>query len=356
MNSYVNPHDIVLYGLLWMSWGFPYPTDAEVPPIPPPPTQNEDLSTKPRCQQSYVDVYPKMLLPQPQIDLYRQFYYFLQIEAENHVLAVYERLMHSRFRDDTIVVFTSDHGEMLGAHGGMHQKWYQAYEETLHVPLIITGKPATQSAGSIDALTSHADLLPTLLGLAGIDAEAAAREVAKSHGETRRLVGRDLANVVRGDSHIPPGEPVYFMTNDDVAQGLSQITGRRQWHNVLPPNQVEAIVVEIDGVLWKYVHYSQDVLAYANITNPAINQIQTAYTSVPDQYEQYNLTLDSTEVRNLAWPGQHTAESIAIRPRLEALLAEQRKTKCLTPDANEGQLREQGEGLTVNSELAGAPA
>lgn len=355
VNSYVNPHDIVLYGLLWKSWGFPYPTDAQVPPIAPPPTQNEDLSTKPRCQQSYVDTYPKMLLPQPQIDLYRQFYYFLQIEAENHVLQVYERLMRSRFRDDTIIVFTSDHGEMLGAHGGMHQKWYQAYEETLHVPLIITGKPVTESARNVDAITSHADLLPTLLGLAGIDAETTAREVAKTHGETRRLVGRDLASVVRGEAHLPPGEPVYFMTLDDVAQGLSQITGQRQWRNVLPPNQVEAIVVDIDGALWKYVHYSQDVVAYANITNPSINQIQQIYASVPDQYEQYKVSDDPTEVLNLAWPGNETAESIAIRPRLEALLEEQRKLKRLQPIVNQGQLREQGEGATINSDIAPPP-
>jgi arylsulfatase A-like enzyme len=351
VNSYVNPHDIVLYGLLWKSWGFPYPTDAEVPPIPAPPTQNEDLSTKPRCQQSYVDVYPQMLLPQPQIDLYRQFYYFLQVEAENKVLAVYERLMRSRFRDDTIIVFTSDHGEMLGAHGGMHQKWYQAYEETIHVPLIITGKPATSSAGSIDALTSHADLLPTLLGLAGIDAETTAREVAKSHGENRRLVGRDLSSVVRGQSPMPPGEAVYFMTADDVAQGLSQITGGRHWPNVLPPNQVEAIVVEIDGVLWKYVHYSQEISAYPNITNPAINQFQQIIALVPDQYEQYNVSHDPTEVCNLAWPGNETAISIAVRPRLEALLAEQRQAKRLKPIVNQGQLREQGEGATVNAEI-----
>src|SRR6185436_10240959 len=122
----------------------------------------------------------------------------LQVEAENHVYAVYERLMRSRFRDDTIIVFTSDHGEMHGAHGGMHQKWYQAYEETIHVPLIIAGKPVTESARSVDALTSHADLLPTLLGLAGIDAEEAGQEVRKSHEETRRLVGRDLSAAVRG--------------------------------------------------------------------------------------------------------------------------------------------------------------
>lgn len=356
VNSYVNPHDIVLFGLLWKSWGFPYPTDAQVPPIPEPPTQHEDLSTKPRCQASYIDIYPQMLLPQPQIDLYRQFYYFLQVEAENKVLAVYERLMRSRFADDTIIVFTSDHGEMLGAHGGMHQKWYQAYEETIHVPLIITGKPVTQEARDIHQLTSHADLLPTLLGLAGIDAEHAAKEVAKTHGETRRLVGRNLAEVVRGEAHLKPGEPVYFMTVDDVAQGLSQVTGQRQWRNVLPPNQLEAIVVEIDGVLWKYVHYNQEVVTYQNITNPAINQIQQIYANVPDQYEQYKLTDDPTEVCNLAHPGQETVESVTVRPRLEALLAEQRRLKRLQPITNDGTRREGGEGPTVNTAGSLAPA
>ena len=348
VNSYVNPHDIVFFGLIWKRWGLPYPTDADVPPIPPPPTQNENLSHKPRCQKSYVETYPQMFFPQPTVDLYRQFYYYLQVEAENHVFAVYERLLRSRFADDTIIVFTSDHGEMLGAHGGMHQKWYQAYEETIHVPLIITGKPVTESQRSVDALTSHADLLPTLLGLAGIDADHVAEEVSKSHGETRRLVGRDLSKAVRGEEHIAPGQPVYFMTTDDVAQGLSQITGRRQWHNVLPPNQVEAIVVEIDGVVWKYVRYTQDVKAYANISNPDIMQIQQIYMNVDYQYEQYKLSEDQLEVVNLAWPGQETAESAAVRPQLEKMLLAQRATKRLEPITISGALRNQGEGLTVN--------
>jgi arylsulfatase A-like enzyme len=296
-----------------------------------------------------------MFFPQPEIDLYRQFYYFLQVEAENHVLSIYERLLRSRFADDTIVVFTSDHGEMLGAHGGMHQKWYQAYEETIHVPLIIAGKPVTESPRSVDGLTSHADLLPTLLGLAGIDAEEAAAEVARTHGETRRLVGRDLAPVVRGNARLEPGQAVYFMTTDDVAQGLSQITGRRQWRNVLPPNQVEAIVVEIDGVLWKYVCYSQEVMTYQNITNPSINQLQQIYAGVEDQYEQYKLTDDPTEVHNLAWPGHATAESLAVRPRLEAILAEQRAAKRLTPIVIQGTYRQDGEGLTVHSAVEPPP-
>lgn len=130
---------------------------------------------------------------------------------------------------------------------------------------------------------------------------------------------------------------------------MSQVTGQRQWRNVLPPNQLEAIVVEIDGVMWKYVHYNQEVIAYPNITNPNINQIQQIYTGVEDQYEQYNLSADPTEVTNLAWPGQETALSLSVRPQLEAILAEQRKLKRLTPIVNQGALRQQGEGATVNA-------
>ena len=68
------------------------------------------------------------------------------------------------------MIFTADHGEMLGAHGGMAQKWYQAYEETTHVPFVVSNPLLFPRAKTTDVITSHADLLPTMLGLAGIDA------------------------------------------------------------------------------------------------------------------------------------------------------------------------------------------
>ncbi|XOS91405.1 sulfatase-like hydrolase/transferase [Brevibacillus laterosporus] len=56
------------------------------------------------------------------------------------MLTVFEALTRSSFYDNTIVIFTSDHGDLLGAHGNLHQKWYCAYEEMLHVPFIIHNK------------------------------------------------------------------------------------------------------------------------------------------------------------------------------------------------------------------------
>ena len=345
VNSFVNPHDIVFFGVLWnVMFGFPYPDRGVLPP--PPPTQHEDLSTKPRAQASYVEQYGKMFLPQPQIEMYRRFYYYLQERVDHYILDVYRRLERSRFFENTIVVFTSDHGDMLGAHGGMHQKWYQAYEETIHVPLIFSGPLIADAPRSEHAITSHADLTPTLLGLAGVDVEQAAKQLALTHSETRRLVGRDLSAAVRGKAGIAP-EPVFFMTYDNVSQGLSQIAGQRQWEAVESPNQVETVIAEIGGAIWKYSKYDQCFPTPYDglVTNPSYTGRIDDYNQVRPEYEMYKLTDDPTEVRNLVHPGQETAESIALRPRLQALLDEQRRLKCLEPRTNQGAPRAGGEGL-----------
>ena len=345
VNSFVNPHDIVFYGIVWAAFGFPYPTFEQVPPIPEPPTQNEDLSSKPRAQQSYVDTYGQMFLPQKPHDLYRRFYYFLQAQVDQYIHEVYHRLEKSRLFENTIVVFTSDHGDTLGAHGGMHQKWYQAYEETIHVPLIFSG-PLVQGHGrSEDALTSHADLLPTLLGLCDIDVERAAKELALTHTEVAPLVGRDLSDVVRGDGTVP-NDPVYFLTYDNVSQGLSQITGNRTWQAVDTPNQVETVIAEIDGEIWKYSRYTQSFpTPYAGqITNDAILALIGLKQNFDDEYEMYNVTADPYEERNLLHELNETDRVRELRPRLHAMLEDERKRKCLTPRVNQGAPRVGGEG------------
>jgi arylsulfatase A-like enzyme len=346
VNSFVNPHDIVFFGLTWTRlFGFDYPQGGVLPF--PPPTHDEDLSTKPRAQQSYVTQYGKMFLPQPQVEMYYRFYYYLQEIVDRYVLDVYNKLQSSRFAENTIIVFTSDHGDMLGAHGGMHQKWFQAYEETIHVPMIFSGPLITGTPRSEYALTSHADLTPTLLGLAGVDVERAATQLALSHCETHPLVGRDLSGLVLGTGTVEP-EPVFFMTYDNVSQGLSQVSGRRQWEAVESPNQVETVIVEHQGSLWKYSRYAQDLpTPYDGLINNKNAQAPIdAYNDVEPEYEMYKLLGDETEVTNLCYPGNETAESIEMRPYLQKLLDEQRALKCLTPrHADQGSPRIGGEGL-----------
>jgi arylsulfatase A-like enzyme len=66
------------------------------------------------------------------------------------------------------------------------------------VPLYVAGPGIAPSGDGVSAPTSHVDLVPTLLGLAGIDPEQAAAGVAAHHDEVQALPGRDLSPVLYG--------------------------------------------------------------------------------------------------------------------------------------------------------------
>ncbi|HOU15278.1 MAG TPA: sulfatase-like hydrolase/transferase [Anaerolineae bacterium] len=70
--------------------------------------------------------------------------------------------------DNTWIIFTSDHGELMGAHQ-LTGKGPAMYEEITHIPLIIEPPGGIASGAVNTTLASHIDLLPTLLELAGMD-------------------------------------------------------------------------------------------------------------------------------------------------------------------------------------------
>ena len=84
-------------------------------------------------------------------------------DAIGHVLSALDRLGQT---EDTIIVFTSDHGDMMGEHGLM-LKGYMPFRGTQQVPLLISA-PACLP-GRTDSLACSMDLGPTLMELCGID-------------------------------------------------------------------------------------------------------------------------------------------------------------------------------------------
>ncbi len=74
-------------------------------------------------------------------------------------------LRENGLEDDTIVVYTSDHGDMLGSHGLTFKQWY--YEESAHIPLDMRW-PGHIEPGARAQLISIVDIAPTLLGLLGL--------------------------------------------------------------------------------------------------------------------------------------------------------------------------------------------
>ena len=80
-----------------------------------------------------------------------------------------DALDRTRQRDNTIVIFTSDHGEMLGDHG-IYYKGPYCYDPAVRVPLIIAAPSAVTRGLRSAALVELVDIAPTLLEAAGLDA------------------------------------------------------------------------------------------------------------------------------------------------------------------------------------------
>ena len=71
-----------------------------------------------------------------------------------------------------MIARTSDHGELGMSHGGLRQKMFNAYEETIRIPLVVSNPRLFPEPRESDALVSLVDIVPTLLGLSGEPGDA----------------------------------------------------------------------------------------------------------------------------------------------------------------------------------------
>lgn len=326
--SFVNPHDIVLFPA-WQRRSPVRPSPLDPPPVPPAPTADEDLSSKPAAQIAYREAYYSGYGPAPAIDRtytrqaqrYRDLYYRLHAEVDAPIDRV-RRAVTEDGSQNAVLVRTSDHGDLLGAHGGLHQKWFNLYDEATRVPFVVAriGEQATK-ARTVTAPTSHVDIVPTLMGAAGVDIEAAAAKLAETFSEVHDLPGRDLMPVVDGGP-ADESRAVYLMTRDNVLEGDTGASGmaRKLKISTKPPaplrirvpahvaSNFEGLVVRVDqaggqGHLWKLVRTFDDPATW---TEPGVRHLAAnglggeAYRTSPldDQWELYDLTDDPAEARN----------------------------------------------------------
>ena len=331
--SFVNPHDIAFNGWAWENLlGYPPVDDDTVPDIPEAPSQADSFAGRPACQEAFVKAWPVMLYEQSADEAYRRLYYYLHKLVDRAIGRILEALEQSGLADDTVVVCTSDHGDLVGAHGGLMQKWYNAYDEAIRVPLVVRGPGIAATAEGVQTPTSHVDLLPTLLGLAGIDVEQAAATVAVEHDETQPLPGRDLSPLLRGSVTAESvAEPLYFMTEDDVARGLttqSIVTGTA-YEPVPYPCHVESVITaRPNGAagaseVWKLNHYYERLDDFDREHGLPVNPF--APPPAESGFELHNLTADPEERTNRA------GDSPDVLRDLQAVLEEQREAKRRVP-------------------------
>jgi arylsulfatase len=187
--NFVNPHDI-------MSFDYGSRSNVQLPPslshavavrppadiptyaaqwdVPLPASLHDDLSGAPAAVREYAEVmnvsFGRVEGEEPW-SRGMNFYLNCLRDVDRHVEVVLDALVASGQADHTVIVFTADHGDMVGSHG-LRQKGNLVYDQNFHVPLIVV-HPDVEGGATRDAMASAVDLAPTLLDIAGVAASEA---------------------------------------------------------------------------------------------------------------------------------------------------------------------------------------
>jgi len=135
-----------------------------------------------------------------------------------------------RLADNTLVVFTSDHGDMLWSQGRMKKQ--QPWEESISIPFLVRGPGITPTGGCCDLLFSVVDMAPTLLAWMGFPVP-------------EPMEGTDLSPALGGERISGPSS-VFLM--DLVTMDEAYHQGLREWRGLRTPRYTYARWA--DGAGW----------------------------------------------------------------------------------------------------------
>jgi len=192
-------------------------------------------------------------------------YYRLLTGVDDFVGAMVAKLEEKKLADNTVILFTSDHGFFLGEHG-LAGKWLM-YEESIRIPMIVFDPrlPKDQRGQRREELVLSIDVAPTLLTLAGIEPPSV-------------MQGASLTSLYEGN------EPGSWRTEF-------------LYEHLFP----HATIPQSEGVRdtrWKYVFYPK--------SEPPLEQL-------------FDLQEDPHEVTNLADDAQHAEKLKAMRGQLDQM-------------------------------------
>jgi arylsulfatase A-like enzyme len=166
---------------LFLSWGPPHHPYNVVPGKYLDMYKSEEIRGRPNCPEV------------PRQDL--QGYYAQTTFLDDQFGKLVQALDELGIRENTILAFSSDHGDMHGSHGLYKKQW--PWDECIKVPFLLSYPKAIQPGTVFRFPINAIDVMPTLLGLAGVNIP-----------ET--VEGVDLSPYIRGEKDDPP-ESVMFM-------------------------------------------------------------------------------------------------------------------------------------------------
>jgi arylsulfatase A-like enzyme len=222
--SLVNPHDVLSYPSSYNLGGYDDP-DWFDGKIGLPKTVDENLKTnfKPSAQALNLEQMVFFLGPlgteQRQLN-YLNFYGNLMKHVDTEIGKLldlfYDEADEAGKRSpkplgkDTLIIRLADHGEMGLAHGGLRQKAFNAYEETMRIPMVFSNPKLYSQRYESEQLISLIDILPTLAGYFDMTPPVGTR-------------GVDMSAVLRDPTLTEPVQDSTLFTFDDIRAGATGV-------------------------------------------------------------------------------------------------------------------------------------
>jgi arylsulfatase A-like enzyme len=148
---------------------------------------------------------------------------------------------------DTIVIFTSNHGEQFGSHTGQGDDY--VYEETIRMPLAIRYPRVLGGAAQNDMLVSQVDIMPALLTWCGVTIPAAVQ-------------GRDVSALIAGR----PGE------RPDALYAEGRLGRKDEWRMLV--RGYDKLVVDMEGTVTHLFNLADDPYEMTNLANVSAQQLK----------------------------------------------------------------------------------
>jgi choline-sulfatase len=241
--------------------------------------------------------------------------------VDDGIARILDRLDELGLRENTIVVFTADHGDFMGEHG-MAVKGGVFYDCLVRVPMIVSWPGGGVPQGAVDgSMTSTIDILPTLLELQGLASfdyigtgwmrGGAHEPAALNETQTRYMQGHPLPTVTAAapreaafSEYGAGGPPVTL----ELLERFEQPFGYKTIIETLWAREAEGRRKMVRTREWKYV------------TDPMARgaTLSSGSDGGPgDVDELYDLTRDPWELRNVA----HQPENTGVISEMRSLLA-----------------------------------
>lgn len=176
-----------------------------------------------RYREVYEGMSAEELLVRPNVDLDSQAsararrhvadYFAAATGVDEQFGRILDCLSDAGNAEETVVVFTADHGEMMGSQGRMQKTTW--HEESIGIPFIVRW-PGRVEEGRTDLLLSVPDMMPTLLGLLGL-----------SEHIPPQVEGADYSPLLQGREVERPEAALYLNTRPEPSRQLEGARGLR---------------------------------------------------------------------------------------------------------------------------------